>query len=141
MIKSWLKPILERNVNIQERMFRLLTGTGMAALLFMLVCGAVCGDSNLDQALMAGAIVYMGVVLQLSMKTHRINTGATWIALLLIVVFPINFFLSDGVYGGAPIWFIFCFVYISVTIWGKRKAIFLALSTAVTLLSYYLAYN
>lgn len=141
MIKGWLRPILDHNANIRERTFRLLTGIGIVAILLMLICGGIFGDSNLDQAMKAGSIVYMSVVLWLSMKTHRVNTGATWIALLLIVVFPINFFLSDGVYGGAPIWFIFCFVYICVTVWGKRKAIFLALNTAVTILSYYMAYH
>ncbi|MBD5445515.1 MAG: response regulator, partial [Lachnospiraceae bacterium] len=141
MIKRWLKPLLDHNANIRERTFRLLTGIGIVAILLMLICGVIVGDSILDQAMKAGSIVYMSMVLWLSMKTHRVNTGATWITLLLIVVFPINFFLSDGVYGGAPIWFIFSFVYISVTIWGKRKAVFLALNTAVTILSYYVAYH
>lgn len=140
MIRKWFEPIVNHDVDIQERMFRLLTGIGVTALILLFVTSLIFGDGIFDHLLLAASIVYVLMVLRISLKKHCVNAGATGIALLMFVLFPSNFFMSGGMYGGAPLWFVFCFVYISVTISGRRKGVFLALSAVLTLLCYYVAY-
>lgn len=141
MIKRWFKPIMDHNVNIQERMFRLLTGVGMLALIFMLACSVVFRGDIRNQVVLAGSIVYVGAVLRLGLKKHRVNLAATCIVLLLFILLPFNFFMSGGTYSGASLWFIICFVYISITVSGKLKGLFFALCAVLTTLCYYVAYH
>lgn len=141
MIKRWLDPIMDHNISMQERTFRLLTGIGILALLLMLICGIIFEDGIVHNLLLAGAIVYVEAALRLSLKKHRINAGATCIVLLLFILFPLNFFMSGGMYSGVSLWFIICFVYISITVSGKRKGVFLVLCAALTTLCYYVAYH
>lgn len=44
-------------------------------------------------------------------------------------------------YGGAPIWFVFAFLYISLTLKGKRRIIFLILGMVIVRLCYYIAFH
>lgn len=141
MIKKWIEPILDHSVNRQERMFRLLTGIAMAALFLMLICGIIFRDGMENHFLLAGAILYMAIVFKLSLKLHHVNIGAICTAFMFFVLFPLNFFMSGGMYGGAPIWFVFCFAYISFAIVGKIKFVFLAVCPAITVACYYIAYN
>lgn len=141
MIKKWLEPILDHNVNIQERMFRLLTGIAIAALAIMFIFGIVFKGSFKGNLLLFSAIVYVFIVFRLSVKKHRINTGAACIVLLSYILFPLNFFMSGGMDGGAPLWFLFCFVYISVTISDKKKWLFLSGYAILIVICYYVAYH
>ena len=117
MFKKWFDNIFDHRISLRERMFRLVTSISMIALLFMLV---MCRyTANLF--LLAGSLLFMYLAMRISIKKENINGGATATVVLLLCLFPIVFFTGGGIYGGVPEWFVLCFIYIIITLEGKRK--------------------
>ncbi|GFI08354.1 sensory/regulatory protein RpfC [Lachnospiraceae bacterium] len=136
MLEKWFEIIFDHKISLRERMFRVVTGICMLALIFILPLGR----SLINMLLLAAGLVIMALVVKFSIKKECINGGATVITLLLLVLFPISFFSAGGFYSGMPEWFVLCFVYISITLEGRRKGWFFLLCTLETLACYYLAF-
>ena len=136
MIKKWFEIITDHRISLYERMFRLVTGVCMIALIFTLPMGR----SMLNIVLLAVSLVAMALIVRFSIRKKRIQLGATAIALLLLVLFPITFFSAGGFFSGVPEWFVLCFIYVCITLQGRRMGIFFGLCTAETLLCYGIAY-
>ena len=137
MLKKWLNIIFDHKTSLRERMFRLVTGICMIALIFILILGRFTAN----MFIMAGSIFYMYMAMKISIEKECINVGATAIVVLLLLLFPIVFFSGGGIYGGVPEWFVLCFIYISITLKGKRMLVFFLLCAAETLVCYYVAYH
>ena len=141
MIKRWIAPILDHNVDIHERMFRLLTSITMLVLLLMIFYGFLTGERSANQVVAAVCVLYVAVVYILSLKKDCVNRGATLVTLMFFFFLPFNFFTTGGMYGGAPLWFIFCFLYISIVLSGRRKGFCLMLSAIMVLVCYYFGFQ
>lgn len=118
-------------------MFRLVTGISMIALVFILLLSRY--KANL--IILPFSLIYMVAAVKISIQKERIDAGAMAVAILLLLLFPVSFFTAGGLYGGAPEWFVLCFLYITVTLSGRRRWIFFLLCTIETLLCYYVAYH
>ena len=136
MLKNWLEIIFDHKISLRERMFRLVTGISMIALVFILILGRF--TANL--IILPASLIYMYIVAKISIRKECINAGATATVVLLLTLFPMVFFTGGGIYGGVPEWFVLCFIYISITLEGRRKAAFFVLCTLETLVCYYIAY-
>ncbi len=136
MLKKWLEIIFDHKISLRERMFRLVTGISMIALVFILILGRF--TANL--IILPASLIYMYIVAKISIRKECINAGATATVVLLLTLFPMVFFTGGGIYGGVPEWFVLCFIYISITLEGRRKAAFFVLCTLETLVCYYIAY-
>ncbi len=136
MLKKWLEIIFDHKISLRERMFRLVTGISMIALVFILILGRF--TANL--IILPASLIYMYIVAKISIRKECINAGATATVVLLLTLFPMVFFTGGGIYGGVPEWFVLCFIYISITLEGRRKAAFFVLCTIETLVCYYIAY-
>lgn len=137
MIEKWLEIIFDHKIRLRERMFRVVTGICMVALMFILPMGR----SVANLAILAVSLVFMAAVVKFSIKKECVNAGATSIVALLILILPVAYFTAGGFYSGVPEWFVLCFIYISITLGGRRKILFFALCIAETLLCYYVSYN
>ena len=85
---------------------------------------------NRNKYLMILSLLAMGIIVEVSIKKSRIQTGATAISVLLLLLFPISYFTAGGFYSGVPEWFIFCYVYVCITLRGRRLWVFLLLCMA-----------
>lgn len=117
-------------------MFRIVTVTCMVALLLIMPMGR----SVWNILALAVSLVAMGLIVKVSIKKERIQTGATAITLLLLLLFPLSFFSAGGFYSGVPEWFVFCFIYVCLTLKGRCMAVFFVLCIAETLLCYAVAF-
>ncbi len=136
MIKKWLEVITDHRISLRERMFRLVTSICMFALLFILPMGR----SIWNILILAVSLVVMGATVKYSIRKRRIDVGATAIAVLMLVLFPISFFTAGGFYSGVPEWFVFCFIYVCITLQGRRMGVFFVLCAADTLICYSAAF-
>ena len=136
MIKKWFEIITDHRISLRERMFRIATGTCMVALIFTLSMSR----SVWNLLLLAVSLTAISLIVKHSIRTGHIRAGATAIMVLLLTLFPISFFTTGGFYSGVPEWFVFCFVYVCLTLQGRRMAVFFVLCTVETLLCYGLAY-
>lgn len=136
MLNKWFEIIFDHRISLRERMFRVVTSICMIALIIILPMG-----KNLINVLILGAsLACMAVIVRISIRKECIDAGATAIAILLLLLFPISFFTAGGFYSGMPEWFVLCFIYISITLEGRRKATFFLLCAIETLLCYFTAY-
>ncbi len=92
MLKKWLNIIFDHKTSLRERMFRLVTGICMIALIFILILGRFTAN----MFIMAGSIFYMYMAMKISIEKECINVGATAIVVLLLLLFPIVFFFPEG---------------------------------------------
>lgn len=132
MIKKWFAIISDHRISLRERMFRIVTGVCMIAITFTLPMGR----SIWNILILVASLVAMAVITKYSIRAKRIHTGATLIAVLLLILFPITFFSAGGFYSGVPEWFVLCFIYVCITLQGRRRTAFFGLCTAETLLCY-----
>ncbi|MCI8915060.1 MAG: DegV family EDD domain-containing protein [Oscillospiraceae bacterium] len=132
MIKKWFEIITDHRISLRERMFRIVTGVCMIAIVFTLPMGR----SIWNVLLLAASLVVMAIIVKVSIQKQCIHTGATAIAILLLTLFPITFFSAGGFYSGVPEWFVLCFIYVCITLQGRRMLIFFGLCTVETMLCY-----
>ena len=137
MLKKWYDFIFDHRISLRERMFRITTGGCMIAATFALSMG----NNVVNWLILAAGLVIMAAVVKVSIEKECINTGATIIALLILVLFPVSFFSAGGFYSGVPEWLVIYFIYISVTLIGRRKFVFYLFCIVETELCYYLAFR
>ncbi|MCI8970029.1 MAG: DegV family EDD domain-containing protein [Oscillibacter sp.] len=136
MIKKWFDIITDHRISLRERMFRIVTGICMIAIAFTLPMGR----SIWNILIMVASLIAIAVIVKFSIRKKRIQMGATAIAVLLLTLFPVTFFSAGGFYSGVPEWFVLCFIYVCITLQGRRRAVFFGLCTAETMLCYSTAF-
>ena len=122
--------------HLRERMFRIVTFICMVALMCMLFMV----KTKLNLILLPISIAMIAVIVKVSIRKDRIHAGATAISILLLILFPISFFTAGGFYSGVPEWFVICFIYICITLEGRRMYTFFLLCVMETFLCYYIAF-
>ncbi|MCI8512030.1 MAG: DegV family EDD domain-containing protein [Lachnospiraceae bacterium] len=132
MLKRWLEIIFDHRTGIRERMFLIATGICMAALIAILPMGR----SLVNLFILVISLVCISAIVKISLRKGCIHCGATAITILLLLLFPISFFTAGGFYSGMPEWFVLCFIYISITLQGRRKGVFFLLCMLETLFCY-----
>lgn len=141
MIRKYLNHILDQKADLQERMFRLVATIGVLSLTLMLVCKLLIGETVTNVVILALFIAFSTAIGVISVQKGHVNAGAVLVAVMLLIFLPVNFVISGGMYGGAPVWFVFAFLYISLTLKGKRRVVFLILGMVIVRLCYYIAFH
>jgi DegV family protein with EDD domain len=136
VIKKWFDIISDHTISLYERMFRIATVICMVALIFTLPMGR----NILNYVILVVSLAAISLIVRVSIRKGRVQTGATAIVILLLALFPFTFFTAGGFYSGVPEWFVLCFIYICITLHGRRLAVFFLLCAAETLLCYGIAF-
>lgn len=142
-LKSHIENLIgDHSRSLQERLFKLTTIMGLVGLALRLVMEIFFSESVSNIVTMAISIVVLSVIFFITKKTQRIQVGAIIIsAIMVYVVFPLNFITAGGIYGGGPIWFILGFIMATIVVSGKVKIFLVAGGYIVFLVCYYIAYN
>ena len=136
MLKKWFEIITDHRVSLRERMFRIVTGVCMIAIAFTLPMGR----SIWNMLMLVASLAAMALIVRISIRKQQIHAGATAIAIMLLTLFPITFFSAGGFYSGVPEWFVLCFIYVCITLHGRRRIVFFGLCMVETMLYYGTAY-
>lgn len=88
MFKKWLELIFDHKISLRERMFRVVTGICMVALMFVLPMGR----SLANMLILVLSLICIAFIVKISIQKKCINTGATCITVLLLLLFPLSFF-------------------------------------------------
>ena len=92
VIKKWFKIITDHRISLYERMFRLVTGICMLALIFTMPMGRTLWNF----IIMVIYLISIALIVKYSIQKKRIRTGATAIAVLLLTLFHVFFFKAGG---------------------------------------------
>ena len=116
---QWLKnkqeELLTDKYTFQERVFLTLTLCAEFVLISILL-GDILVKENLAEVIcLIGVILFSPLIVLLTLRSHKLNLGALFIAIgTVFVVLPITFFYGGGVEGGSVIWLTFCYLYIGL---------------------------
>ena len=135
-MEKWFQLIFDYRINLKERMFRVVAVISMIAMTLTMIMGR----NIRTLIILAISLIIMAVIIKISIQKECINTGATVIAVMQMLLFPISFFTAGGFYSGLPQWFVICFIYISITLEGRRKIVFYFLWMIEVLLCYYVSF-
>jgi len=139
--KKMLQAIGDHNLDLQERLFRLIVWIGLCGLVIKIIAGTILGEDSTNIIPLMIALIIFACITWFTLRFRRIQPGAVAIsAIFIYLVLPFNFLTSGGIYGGAPIWFLFGFVFISLVITGKAKYVLLVSGYILFLFCYYIAY-
>ncbi len=140
--KNHLQKVLENHsLSFQERMFRLISGIGILALVILLLVSIALHDNvNTVLMLFISAAVCLTISV-ITIRTGKIQAGANILSFLIIFgLIPVAFFFGGGIHGGAPLWFVFGFVFVSIVVYGRMKYVFLICASIMAVLIYSIAY-
>ena len=139
--KELIRAIGDCNRSRQERMFRLLVMLGLFGLALGIISGVVAGENINNLIVMTIAFVLFFGIVCFTLHYRKIQLGAVIIAFLIIYfVLPFNFLTSGGIYGGAPIWFMFGVVFVCLVVENRIKYVLIVSSCFLCAACYYIAY-
>ena len=142
MIKKIINLIQDEERTVQQRLFVLLAVLSFITMIILDIVGFIIGESTLSKIVMsAGLLVFLGLILY-PIRFGHLEILSIFISIFISVVFmPLIFFSGGGIYGGSPLWYIFCTLFISLVIVGKIKYFLLLLNMLSAGVCYYVGYN
>ncbi len=125
-----------------ERLFRLILMVGLVVTAAGILAGLFLENSLLNAAPLCVLLLVILISSVATFKYHQITFASIFFALLVICgIFPLMFFVSGGIDGGAAVWLVLGILYIFMVFRGRRLAFFLWLSVSVDIATYAVAYK
>ena len=125
-----------------EQLFRLILMVGFVVTVAGILAGLFLENSLMNAAPLCGLLLVILVSSVATFKYHKIAFASIFFALLVICgIFPMMFFVSGGIDGGAAVWLVLGLLYIFMVFRGRRLAFFLWLSVSVDIATYVVAYR
>lgn len=129
MIKKLIKLIVGDDIEIRERLFRIILALGCVASITALIINILMGLSMTIVFPLIILAVVTQIALLVTIKYHRLNVSAWIMGLVALgVLFPQIFTLGGGLESGAPIWLVLGLVYIFLLFSGKSLIVALIYS-------------
>ena len=139
-LKKMIRDIANPTLNLQERMFRLIMLIGLVGLAIGIIVGMISGESIGNTVALGIAFLGFAGITYFSIRYRRTQWGAVITAVVLIyLVLPFNFLTTGGIYGGAPIWFLFGVVYVCLVVESKVRYFLLVSGYSLFALCYSIA--
>lgn len=141
-LKKMIRDIGNSNVNLQERLFRLIMMISVLAWAVPIIFGVISKEPIKMTILRIVSFVIFYAVIYLCILYKKTNMIAAIIAAgLLFVIFPYVCLQAGGIYRGAPFWFVLGVVYVCLVVESKIKYIILIGAHIVAVVCYYFVYT
>ncbi|MBO6148687.1 MAG: DegV family EDD domain-containing protein [Lachnospiraceae bacterium] len=128
ILKDWLNSITDLNKDRREREFLFLTPIILAVFLLITIMGfALSGLSPATLALGAGWLVTFALGAYSLKKKKLSGFASVFSGIIIFLMQPVFFYLGGGIFGGAPIAFVFCVIYLCTITKGLHRKVFLVM--------------
>lgn len=119
----------DSRVPMRERIYELIVSMGVLACFVAAIVGFFIGNSLLMATpFFIGGLVFMALLLA-GMRFHKILTLSHLSACLInFLIFPAAFFMTGGVNGGTPQWYIMGLIFVMLLLRDKARIIFFVLT-------------
>ena len=134
------KRILDPDIKLRRRMIQLLSTIALAEFIIVTIYTIVAGSDLPHIVLMVAGTAAFAVTVAFTFKTGHIREGAAISGLLYYLLYPLTFFQSGGMYGGAPVTFTFSLIYVFLVTQKWERVVLMATCFCITAGSYVLAY-
>ena len=135
-----IKQILDPESSLRERLFQLLSMIALAEFIVVAVYTVITGGSPTQIAIyIIGVILFAGTV-TFTFKSGHLRAGSAVSGLLYFLFYPLTFFSSGGMYGGAPVVYAFALVYVFLVTEKWERALMMAICVVGAGICFLLAY-
>ncbi len=142
-MREKLKKILYSGTSdLREQLFRLILIVALIVTALAIVAGLFLQNATANTIPLACLLGVILVALLVTFRYHKTDFAALLFAVVVICwIFPLMFFSSGGVEGGAPVWYVLGLLYIFMMFRGKKLVFFLWLAIAADVGTYIIAYR
>ncbi|MCR5774103.1 MAG: DegV family EDD domain-containing protein [Lachnospiraceae bacterium] len=142
ILKEIKEYLLDWREDAQDRLFILLTGIALCGMIIAVIAGLVIRENISSLAFTMVAFFIFAFLVIYGYKKRKIRVAANILAIILVFLFfPLVFFTSGGIYGGAPIWFVFGVLFIGMILKGKVRIILFFSEMIMVCICYYIEFN
>lgn len=136
-----IEKLAGREFSLRDRLFRLIILVGFVLSFIGLIECSFVMNANMMLLPFASLFVGMTAGMILTFKYCKLDVAAIVVGIdIIVIVFPLEFFLCGGINGGASVWFALALFYLFMMFEGKRLYFFLVLTIVTDMLTYLFAY-
>ena len=129
-------------IALKEQFFRLILVVGLLVSVIAIFAGLVLENAFANAIPLCVLVCVILAASVATFKYHKIDFAAALFGVLIIcVIFPLMFFVSGGIHGGAAVWFVLGLLYLFLMFEGKKLFVFLAVAIVVDIVTYVSAYH
>ncbi|MCR5685232.1 MAG: DegV family EDD domain-containing protein [Lachnospiraceae bacterium] len=141
-MKKFLSYVLNDEKPLHDRQLILMLTVTILAWIITLVEKTILGRNRFSNiALAAGIVIYI-LVTVVCVKMNKIRFGAVILtAGVCFGYIPATFFYSGGIYGDAPLWFLFSILFVCMALSGKAKIILLILDGVCAAVCWFISFH
>lgn len=140
--RLWEKLFRDRDMEVRERLFRIIILVGTAAAALGILEGLVMDGTGIVLVPLCGLFIAMGGALIATFKYNRIELAAVVMGIVIVgIIFPSVFFISGGVESGSMVWFVIGIFYVFLMFSGKKLGFFLTLTIIIDVTVYVFGYH
>lgn len=125
-MRERIRRIQNAEIPLQSRLFQLLSTIALAEFVVVSIYTVVSGGDAAHIAIMLAGTALFAATVSLTFKTGRMRAGSAISGLLYFLMYPLTFFSSGGMYGGAPVVFAFALIYVYLVTQGWERIATLA---------------
>lgn len=137
---DFMKRMLDPDIKLRRRMIQLLSTIALAEFIIVSIYTVVTGGDFAHIAIMLAGTAAFAATVAITFRTGHIRAGAAISGLLYFLLYPLTFFQSAGMYGGAPVTFTFALIYVFLVTQKWERVVLLASCIAMTAGCYTVAY-
>ncbi len=143
MWKKLVQLLSGKDCELREQLFRSIVSVGaILTIIGILEIILVMEVKGILIPMLFVLLVIMGGALFATFKYRKYDVAAILVGFVVVViVFPVMFFLSGGIKSGASIWMALGILYIFIMFKGRRMFLFLGLCSISYGLTYWMAYR
>ena len=139
-MKQKIKRMSDPELPLRSRLFQLLSAIALAEFLFVSVYTVVTGGKWTHIAVMLAGTALFAATVAFTFRSGKMRVGSAISGLLYFSIYPLTFFSSGGLYGGAPVVFAFALVYVFLATQNWERALCLALCVLGAVTCYTVSY-
>ena len=142
MGKNLFQKMFGNENSIRERLCRIIICMGIVAMFFAMIANLALQESVEVMIPLCGGMVVLWITLWLSYHHRKTEFAAMFLVILVdMVMFPVIFMTSGGIYSGSTVWFVLGIIFIFLLFKGKRMILFLVLTLLEYMVVYYVGYK
>lgn len=140
-LKRFISFVRDTGIDFHVRVFSMITAIGIVGVFVAFVGDLLFAENIVETVVLGITLVMTPVIAVAAIRFDRLTAGATLIALCItIFVLPVVFFFGGGMFGGAVIWIVFCYLYIGIILKGVRRYVMLSILTVTTIIEFRISY-
>lgn len=140
-VKRFIGFVRDPAVDFHVRVFSMITAIGILGVFIAFVGDLLFAENIVETVVLGITLLITPIIAVFAIKFDRLSVGATLIALgITLFVLPVVFFFGGGMFGGAVIWIVFCYLYIGIILKGVRRYVMLTILTITTIIEFRISY-